>query len=67
VNTPRSKNKRGVGVNYHEEVNVEVKVEVVKALPVLVRLLPVLLALLLLVVGVAEADGPKMPPDFDPS
>ncbi len=42
------------------------KVEVVKALPVLVRLLPVLLALLILVVGVAEADGPRMPPDFDP-
>jgi hypothetical protein len=55
-----------MGVNYREEVNVEVKVEVVKALPVLVRLLPVLLALLLLAVGVAEADGPKMPPDFDP-
>jgi hypothetical protein len=67
VNTPRSKNKRGVGVNYREEVNVEVKVEVVKALPVLVRLLPVLLALLLLAVGVAEADGPKMPPDADPA
>ena len=66
MNTPRSKNKRGVGVNYREEVNVEVKVEVVKALPVLVRLLPVLLALLLLAVGVAEADGPKMPPDGDP-
>ena len=66
MNTPRSKNKRGVGVNYREEVNVEVKVEVVKALPVLVRLLPVLLALLLLAVGVAEADGPKMPPDADP-
>ena len=57
---------RGVKVNYREEVNVEVKVEVVKALPVLVRLLPVLLALLLLAVGVAEADGPKMPPDADP-
>ena len=67
MNTPRSKNKRGVRVNYREEVNVEVKVEVVKALPVLVRLLPVLLALLLLAVGVAEAGGPKMPPDFDPS
>jgi hypothetical protein len=67
VNTPRSKNKRGVGVNYREEVNVEVKVEVVKALPVLVRLLPVLLALLLLAVGVAEAGGPKMPPDADPA
>jgi hypothetical protein len=66
VNTPRSKNKRRVRVNYREEVNVEVKVEVVKALPVLVKLLPVLLALLLLVVGVAEADGPKMPPDADP-
>jgi hypothetical protein len=66
VNTPRSKNKRGVGVNYREEVNVEVKVEVVKALPVLVRLLPVLLALLLLVVGVAEAGGPKGEMDFDP-
>jgi hypothetical protein len=66
VNTPRSKNKRRVGVNYREEVNVEVKVEVVKALPVLVRLLPVLLAFLLLAVGVAEAGGPKGPPDFDP-
>ncbi len=66
MNTPRSKNKRGVKVNYREEVNVEVKVEVVKALPVLVRLLPVLLALLLLVVGVAEAVGPRMPPDGDP-
>ncbi|MFZ8793139.1 MAG: hypothetical protein ACO2O2_04505 [Acidilobaceae archaeon] len=53
-------------VNYREEVNVEVKVEVVKALPVLVRLLPVLLAFLLLAVGVAEAGGPKMPPDADP-
>ena len=49
-----------------EEVSVGMKVEVVKALPVLVRLLPVLLALLILVVGVAEADGPRMPPDFDP-
>jgi hypothetical protein len=67
VNTPRSKNKRGVGVNYREEVNVEVKVEVVKALPVLVRLLPVLLALLLLAVGVAEAGGPKGEMDADPS
>jgi hypothetical protein len=56
-----------VRINYREEVNVEVKVEVVKALPVLVRLLPVLLALLLLAVGVAEADGPKGPIDFDPS
>jgi hypothetical protein len=55
-----------VKVNYREEVNVEVKVEVVKALPVLVRLLPVLLALLLLVVGVAEAGGPKGEMDFDP-
>lgn len=53
-------------VNYREEVNVEVKVEVVKALPVLVRLLPIFLALLLLAVGVAEAGGPKGPPDFDP-
>jgi creatinine amidohydrolase/Fe(II)-dependent formamide hydrolase-like protein len=42
------------------------KVEVVKALPMLVRLLPVLLALLILAVGVAEADGPRMPPDTDP-
>jgi hypothetical protein len=42
------------------------KVDVVKALPVLVRLLPVLLALLILAVGVAEAGGPIMPPDFDP-
>ena len=66
MNTPRSKNKRGIGVNYREEVNVEVKVEVVKALPVLVRLLPVLLALLLLAVGVAGADGPKGEMDFDP-
>ena len=66
MNTPRSKNKREVKVNYREEVNVEVKVEVVKALPVLVRLLPVLLAFLLLVVGVAEAGGPKGPPDADP-
>jgi hypothetical protein len=48
-------------------VNVEVKVEVVKALPVLVRLLPVLLALLLLAVGVAEADGPKGEMDADPA
>ena len=67
MNTPKSKNKGGVRVNYREEVNVEVKVEVVKALPVLVRLLPVLLAFLLLVVGVAEAGGPKGPPDFDPA
>jgi len=66
VNTPRSKNKRGIGVNYREEVNVEVKVEVVKALPVLVRLLPILLALLLLAVGVAEAGGPKGEMDGDP-
>jgi hypothetical protein len=43
------------------------KVEVVKALPVLVRLLPVLLALLILAVGVAEAGGPWGPPDFDPA
>ena len=49
-----------------EEVSVRMKVEVVKALPVLVRLLPVLLALLILAVGVAEAGGPKGPPDFDP-
>ena len=42
------------------------KVEVVKALPVLVRLLPVLLALLILAVGVAEAGGPIGPPDADP-
>jgi len=42
------------------------KVEVVKALPVLVRLLPVLLALLILAVGVAEAGGPRGPPDTDP-
>jgi hypothetical protein len=49
-----------------EEVSVRMKVEVVKALPMLVRLLPVLLALLILAVGVAEAGGPIMPPDFDP-
>jgi hypothetical protein len=67
VNTPRSKNRRGVRINYREEVNVEVKVEVVKALPVLVRLLPVLLALLLLAVGVAEAGGPKGEMDGDPA
>jgi len=49
-----------------EEVSVRMKVEVVKALPVLVRLLPVLLALLILAVGVAEAGGPIGPPDGDP-
>ncbi len=43
------------------------KVEVVKTLPVLVRLLSVLLlALLILAVGVAEAGGPRMLPDTDP-
>ncbi len=45
------------------------KVEAVRALYVLARLLPVLLAVLLLVVGAAvgtEAVGARGPPDFDP-
>ena len=43
------------------------RVEVARALPVLVRLLPVLLALLLLAVGVAGGDGPKGGLDADPA
>jgi len=42
------------------------KVEALKALSLVVRLLPILLALLMLAVGVAEAGGPKGPPDYDP-
>jgi len=64
----RCKPARGGGLSGGslEEVSVGMKVEVVKALPVLVRLLPVLLALLILAVGVAEAGGPRGPPDGDP-
>ncbi len=43
------------------------RVRVASILPVLVRLLPVLLVLLLLVVGVAEGDGPKGGLDADPA
>ena len=42
------------------------RVEVLKALPLVLRLLPILLALLMLAVGVAEADGPKSDVDYDP-
>ena len=42
------------------------KVEALRALYLAVRLLPILLVLLMLAVGVAEADGPKGPPDYDP-
>jgi hypothetical protein len=44
-----------------------VRVEVARALLALARLLPVLLALLLLAVGVAGADGPKGGLDADPA
>jgi len=43
------------------------RVEVARALPVIARLLPVLLALLLLAVGVAGGDGPKGGLDADPA
>jgi len=42
------------------------KVEVVKAIPVLVRLLPLLVLLVFLVAGIAQGDGYRGPPDFDP-
>jgi len=42
------------------------KVEVVKAIPVLVRLLPLLLLLVFLAAGIAQGGGYKGPPDFDP-
>ncbi|MEM0490926.1 MAG: hypothetical protein QXR02_00460 [Acidilobaceae archaeon] len=35
-------------------------------LPTLLRLAPILLVLLLVALGYAQADGPKGPPDFDP-
>jgi len=43
------------------------KVEAVKAIPVLVRLLPLLLLLVLLAAGIAQGGGYQGPADFDPA
>ncbi len=42
------------------------KLTLYRLTPIALRLLPIILALILLTLGAAEADGPKGPPDFDP-
>ena len=57
---------RGCSGLEREEVYVEMRAELVRLVPVLVRVLPILLVLIALAAGIAESGGYQGPPDFDP-
>ncbi|MDM7274533.1 MAG: hypothetical protein P3X22_000170 [Thermoprotei archaeon] len=42
------------------------KLTLYRLTPVALRLIPIILAFILLTLGAAEAGGPKGPPDWDP-